>query len=166
MHTLGWVMPTTFSDAHVTFGFYGLTYSMRHRGPYERRVSPWLGNEFGLETRVITSYRTGSGITTTFSLSPLASARRRSSPLTHPSLVGLLLPEVGFVLVNPKETGGRYTTELFVRHLARFQWVFGGGGPLALELAPFVQLAVPHGDRPLRIEGGLLVGVSSWIPPK
>lgn len=169
VHQLGWILPVTISDQHVTLGFYGLTYSARYRKPYDRdgvlAKSAAVGNEWGIETRLLSSYRTHSGITTTISLAPLSQVRRKDWPFTFPSLVGALLPEAALVIVNPKEIGGRYRAEVYLRHLARFQFLIGRG-ILALEAAPFVQVSFPLDGAPRRLEGGLLFGISTQIPPK
>lgn len=137
--------------------------------PYDReggmQRSAALGNEWGLETRLLSSLRTHSGITTTISLAAVSQVRRKDWVFAFPSLVGALLPEVGFVLVSPKEKGDAYRTELYLRHIARFQYLIGKG-ILALEAAPFVQVSFPLDHGPRRLEGGFVLGISCELPPK
>ncbi len=185
VHQLGYSVPFTFSRSFFSFGFYGLTYSLRARGPYDRSgffgdpkdlrrgfgpipTGAVIGNENGFELRVLTSYRThsGTGITTTLSLSPISVIHRKDWRFTFPSVIGALLPEVGFVLINPKEEGAAYHTELFLRHVPRFQYLFGDDRVVALDFSPFVQLSIPLTEGDKRIEGGFMIGVSAQLPPK
>jgi hypothetical protein len=141
-------------------------------GPIDEKAGlgalPWsaiVGNEVGFEVRLLTSVRSSSGITTTFGLSPRSSVRKRDASVVFPSLLGLFLPEVAFVLVNPVEVGAPYRSEIFVRELVRLQFPLDTG-ILSIDAIPFVQLSFPLDHGPKRLEGGGMVGISCQIPPK